>query len=318
MRMMNMNAKHLGGMLLLGLLSACGGGGSGAGSPAPVTPPVQSTPISSSNFMQVAAQAYNSGDALSGQGGSGSNSGGGASMNLNSKVGDIYNAVKNGAASLPDLNNRMTDNCRDGGTIDLNIRLNASRSLAAGAQIDLTASNCIDSGVKFDGGASMSIAAGSNSFEYGLNFQNFSLSSATERFVLNGDGKFSSVGGKVVQSGSAMYIAYYKNGALVTERSLSNYSMSNGNSGYQISGVMQFKNQALGTIPVTVSTEAPFTPGPQGFPISGKMVISGSGNTKITLTPTGNQSVKVDFSDKPDGSITLTQTVTFDQLKAMQ
>ncbi len=296
-------------------LSACGGGGGGSGSNATPTPPVVVTSVTSSNYMQVAAQAFGSADGLAAQSGlnTGVQNGGGADLNLPRQLASLTTETAGVVASLPNLDNTFNDTCSNGGNVSLQVHLAQAGKLSNGASLTVNANNCNESGTLINGG--LVLQPGDNpQQDLKLTFSTLSVQSGSARFVMNGDSTLKITAGTYSQTGNSMYIAYYNNGTLVTERTLSNYNVSMGNGSFAVNGTLQSKNQALGTMTLKIQTQTPFIGPLNSFPQSGKIVVTGSGAGTVTLTPVGGSSVRIDYSD---GTQTLTQTTTFTQLRAM-
>lgn len=294
------------------LLSACGGGGGGS-TPSPTVP---ATVITASNYVAVAAQAWNSTEMLA-PSGSGSNSGGGNSeVNVTAQMSDLYSGLNIAAQQLPNLEHTFADNCELGGNVQARFSLKTARSLSVGAKTSFSATQCVNRAVTLDGSMNLEVLAG-NGRNLGVQFDRFTISTSKNKVHLNGDSLLSEVDGKVTVSGKNLTVAVFFDGQQLVDRTLQNYSFS-GNDGLgnlQINGDLMLKNNTLGSLNVNLQTQQAFVRNSQGELQSGAMQISGGGST-LKLTAIGGGSARLDFSAKGDGNITATQTITFSQLRA--
>lgn len=299
-------------VLVSAVLSACGGGG---GSTSSTQQPVLAAQITASNYAAVAAQGFTSGDNFSG-----SSTGGGANVvNVATQMDGVFNLFNSTVSRLPVLAQDFSEACENGGRLSGRFELVQAGSLAAGSKLNINATNCNAGGVNLNGGLALEVAAGSGR-NLNVKYTDLTFTNGNSKVVINGDNRLSWEGNKVTSSGSSLYLLAVENGVQIAERTLINYSISNGNAfsdNLALNCDLTVKSATLGSMNLNVKTTDSFVRNASGVPQSGSMLISSGGRT-VKLTALGGNSVRVDYSEKGDGSVTATQTLSWEQLRALR
>ncbi len=306
------------------LLAACGGGGSSS-TPSTPTPTSSATVITAANYTAVAASAWGTSDLFLGRNDglfTGTSSGGGAhSVSVAEQVVSLNNQANRLASNLNSVDQSLTQSCRNGGTLAAQATLAVARNLSLGGKFDFTATNCTVDTSNLNGQLSLQVFK-SNSIDLGLNFTNLSMLDAGEKLLLDGDLKLNYQGGKTSASGSRLHVVYTRAGKQIYDHTLTNFSYSYGalnSEGLLLNAALTGNSASLGALNLQVQTTQAFSHSGNfgNYPQLGSMLVTGKG-ASVKLTALGGNAVKVEFSEKGDGTITLSQTMTYDQLKSLQ
>ncbi len=311
-------------VLSTSLLAACGGGGSG-GTPTAATPVSNAPVFTSANYTAVAATAWASSDSFTTNTdklNTGGTVGGGArAASLPDQANTIANAANQLARSFPVLNQSFSEACPSGGSMSGHLSMNTTRTLSSGGKFDFSGNNCVVDSVSFNGKLAMdiNISSGGN-LDTTLVFSSLTMGNGGDKVMMDGDSKLLLNNGKTTVSGTRLKMTVTRDGKQLYDRTLSNYSYSYGQTAansMSLNGSVTTTHSTLGSINFNVQTTNSFITSTSGYPQSGSMLVSSGGST-VKLTALGGNAIKVELSEKGDGVINQTQTLTYEQLKALQ
>lgn len=325
-------------------LSACGGGGGGDGSAAgnggSGAPAVTLAPISQSNYQTVAAVVVDPVGALA---------------DLNSTTGSLITGVQldEPQLSLAGVSTRIyekfraktpnlvtgavfTEACSGGGSVTINESVASESRYTAGDRIAITANNCEEADMPvLNGAAALTITSVSgdpiNTTTYsvgiGATFDNFALSEGAERVLIKGD-----LNVNASQSGSSVVNIAISGQALaftLTNAGVSNsyllaayeFAGSEGNGVTTLAGKYTVSGTSAklgGNYSYRVETVQPLSiSGSADVPSTGALIVLGS-PASVTVTALNTSSVRIDYSDKGDGTVSATNTLSWSAFEALK
>jgi hypothetical protein len=317
-------------------LAACGGGGSGASSTG--TPAAVQGGITPSNYQSAAANAVNAVGPLVdiqdvGSMVVGVQADGGAQGLADTTVG-LY---KHALALNPKLVTgvQMTQPCDLGGTMSIDTT-NTGSSIRAGDTAKISANNCRFADIPMVNGAmSLTITSvtgdpvSSNNYSLGMavKFDNFNVTEGAVRTGLSGDLNiaYSQAGTSTVNAGitgQSLTVSQTGGGAAGTYQ-LSQYDIkvvtANGNASLSGKYTMSGNSSSVGgSFSYTAQTLQPLVVAfGSSYPSSGALIVRGTPAT-VTLTALNSNNVRVDYSEKGDGVVTATNTLTWTALSALR
>jgi hypothetical protein len=314
-------------VLCSAVLAACGGGG-GGGDAAPAR---FASSINSNNAMEVAAHGYSSFEALNDQTSSGSSMI--AGMQADEQRGDrgvlggSLNLLYKGLDSQP-LGSLAADMaaadtvsdtlpCPNGGTVSRTLDFSDPNRVSNGDRMTITANNCNDEGVTFNGTVTytfnnLSGTIGSNSAwsaTLALTYSNFSIAYNGDAIRTNGDLTlaYSQNGygmANASASGNSLQLTLLENNVVVVDRRLEAYDYSgelNGSSityaaNYTVSGNFP----KLGNATYTVATITPFQMTLGYPPSAGVLTVTATDNTSLRLTAIDTVNVRLEIDQNGD------------------
>jgi hypothetical protein len=312
------------------ILSACGGGG---GSTSSGAAPATLASISQGNYQTAGATATSPVGDL---------------MNLNNATSQLLSGVE---VSTPPLSlasasteiykrfhgkgSRLAtgvvviNQCSGGGTFSIDESAANSVTATVGDRATLTFTNCNESNLPtLNGAATFRVASvsgnlDSTTYNFGLaaTFDNFSFSDAVRKLALTGDllVSVSQNGSSTVNvglSGSSLAATTTVSGATTNTYVLTGYSLTVTEANGVTSltgkyGVSGSSTKLGGSFAYSVETLQPLTlSSVTGFPRSGSFVVRGAPAT-VTVTAVDGASVRVDYSEKGDGVVSSTNTMTW-------
>lgn len=342
-------------LMLSLILSACGGGGGGgndagnagtsnagtsdAGAATSTT--TTAATITKANYSEVASAAVSPvGQVLNLDQLAGSLTSGvevnGTSLSLGDATLDIYKRFRARNAALV-TGAVYTESCSGGGSITVNESIASDQSVTVGDSASITAANCKESGLPaFNGKLSLKVTAVSgdpvNSTRYSMTlagaYDNFTFINGTESVAINGDIAISASqnGSSTINvgiSGSALGFSVVQSGATTGSYQLKGYSFIGTDTNGTIS--LSVKYSLTGTSPklggpyaFSVDTLQPIVVNSSSdHPSSGALIVRGAPAT-VTVTALNSSSVRLDYSENGDGTVSTTRTLAwteFDTLK---
>jgi hypothetical protein len=316
------------------VLSACGGGGSGATGPAP-GPVSTLSPITAVNASNVASNGYVASTVISDSSSSLTNvltgvSIGGASI---SAVSPVLKLVKH-AHNAPQLLTGVTisENCSGGGTVSIDATMRSQQTISNGDTMTVTANNCVEDGSTLNGAMSITFSDVSgdilNTWTFGATldtrFNNFSVASGSDMLAINGDMKIAisqtnSTTNSLTISGNSLQTTEQKAGTTVATRTLTNYSLTGSTLGSTVTSAANFtlsgNSSTLGQFSYSVKNITPFVSTGSAMPSTGSLIVNGA-SSSVTVTVVGSSGVRLDYSAKGDGVITQTTTRSWTEFLA--
>lgn len=322
---------------LVSLVAACGGGGGGSQDTSSNAPQAS---ISQSNYQSVATVAVMPMGELSNVNGATGMLVGGVevrenSLSLNRMSMEIYRRF-HGKGSQLATGAVYNQNCSVSGSISIDESIASDSRLTAGDKLTITANNCKESSMPaMNGKASFTVASVSGdplysnqySLKLTITFENFSMTEGTEKVSLDGDlTESASQNGTtdvtVAMSGTALTMSTSVSGAATSSLKLSSYELSGTEQGDKmtLSGKYTISGSSAkigGNYAFNVETLQPVVwSGTSDFPSSGSVIVRGSPAT-VTVTALSAESVRIDYSEKGDGVITTTNTMTWQAFDAL-
>jgi len=314
------------------ILSACGGGG-GGGSTAGGVAPASLASISQGNFQTAAATATSPVGDL---------------MDLNTATSQLISGVEVSAPPLSlasattEIYKRfhgkgsrlatgvvVTNQCSGGGSVSVDETSVDSATFTVGDRASLTFNNCKESNLPtLNGAATFRIATvsgnlDSTTYNFGLaaTFDNFSFSDAARKLAITGDLQVSvsQNGSSTVNlglSGSSLAATTTVSGTTTNTYTLTAYSLSvaEANGVASLSGKYAVSGSSTklgGSFAYNVETLQPLVlSSATGDPRSGSFIVRGAPAT-VTVTALDATSVRVDYSEKGDGVVSSTNTMTW-------
>lgn len=229
-----------------------------------------------------------------------------------------------------------TENCSGGGSITINENIGSDDRVAVGDSASVTAANCKESGLPaFNGRLSLKVTAVSgdpvNSTRYSMTlaalYENFTFINGSESLAINGDIAISASqdGSSTVNvgmSGNALGFSVVQNGATTASYQISNYSFS----GTDVNGIVSLSgkysmtgNSAKlgGQYAFLVETLQPIVVGGSSdYPSSGALIVRGT-PASVTVTAINSGSVRLDYSENGDGTVSATRTLAWTELDTL-
>lgn len=229
-----------------------------------------------------------------------------------------------------------TENCSGGGSITINENIGSDDRVAVGDSASVTAANCKESGLPaFNGRLSLKVTAVSgdpvNSTRYSMTlaalYENFTFINGSESLAINGDIAISASqdGSSTVNvgmSGNALGFSVVQNGATTASYQISNYSFS----GTDVNGIVSLSgkysmtgNSAKlgGQYAFSVETLQPIVVGGSSdYPSSGALIVRGT-PASVTVTAINSGSVRLDYSENGDGTVSATRTLAWTELDTL-
>lgn len=302
-------------------LAGCGGGGSATGTPSlPVPPDSHLLGVNGNNYVAVGQATMSSAFYLTEAGGMLTASGGSPQL-LQQAVGVTRRALEATASAAPSaVELRQTLNCSQGGTLTLSLAdANNNAQVDVGDVITLDAQACKEDGSVLQGRISLGLQTLRGSF--GGNSY-----SATLAMTLTG---FSaSRGDDMVQGDGTLNLALSQTAAGVTELSLSTPRLVLGgrHAGQTFSTTLTDSKLTLRVEPLGGSHKSSMsysgsiasnlfadkqvqitTPqflvasGNEAFPSSGQMLVKGSGNSALRISPVSATHARLELDAQGDG-----------------
>jgi hypothetical protein len=325
---------------LVSLVSACGGGGGGGGGSQDTGSTAPQASISQSNYQSIATVAVAPMSELTTLNAASGMLVGGVevrenSLSLNRMSTEIYKRFRARGSQLA-TGVVYNEDCSVSGSVSINESIADDSRISTGDKLSITATNCKESGIPtMNGKMSLEIASVSGdplntnrySLKLAVTFDNFSLTEGTEKVFLNGDLTMSaSQAGTssvtVGMSGSALTLSTSVSGTATGSIKLSAYEFSGTESGDKVtlSGKYTVSGSSAkigGNYTFNVETLQPVVlSGSSDFPSSGSVIVRGSPAT-VTVTALSADSVRIDYSEKGDGVITSTNTMTWQAFDAL-
>ncbi|HEX9171153.1 MAG TPA: hypothetical protein VF861_00665 [Telluria sp.] len=316
------------------VLSACGGGGSGATESAPGPVSTLST-VTAGNANKVASNAYAASSVISDSSSSLTDvltgvSIGGASI---STVSPVLKLVKH-ARGAPQLLTGVTisESCSGGGTVTIDATIRNQQTISDGDTMTVTANNCVEDGSTMNGAMAITFSGMSgdilNTWTFGATmdtrFTNFSVASGSETLAVNGDMKIAinqtnSTTSSLTISGKSLQTTEQKAGTTIATRTLTDYSLTGSTLGTTITSAANFtlsgNTSTLGQFSYSVKNIQPFVSTGSAMPSSGSLIVNGAASS-VTVTVAGPSGVRLDYSAKGDGVITQTTTQSWTEFLA--
>jgi hypothetical protein len=330
------------------ILSACGGGGGGsdatntnatnANTSGGTTTTVAA--ITKANYSEVASIAVNPvGELLNLDQVTGSLTSGveikGTQLGLGDATLDIYKRFRARNTALI-TGAVYTENCRGGGSITINESSASDQSVTVGDSASITAANCKESGLPaFNGKLSLKVTAVSgdpvNSTRYSMTlagvYDNFTFINGSESIAINGDIAISASqnGSSTVNvgiRGNALGFSVVQSGATTGSYQINNYSFSGTDANGTVS--LSGKYSVTGTSPklggqyaFSVETLQPILVGSSSdHPSSGVLIVRGAPAT-VTVTAINSSSVRLDYSENGDGTVSATRTLAWTEFDTL-
>jgi hypothetical protein len=321
------------------LLAGCGGGSSDAGGGVTTAP----SSITSANAEIVSAQAMNSATSVSGGAGMGSSLLTGVSVDggavstpglVEASLQQLYLALNALPAGNLVAGVTVTDTaaCTGGGSITVTANVADVSKMSNGDSLTVSASNCIDSGAKFNGGftatfSNLSGTVGSASAwsaTLAFRFSNFQFEQDGIASSVNGDEtltvnqtayRTASVGATM----SSLRTAVLKNGTKLADQTLSAARYSATVSGTTQTYTVDFNFtdnfKSVGSSYV-VTTLSAFKQTGYAYPFQGSMKITASNNSSATVTALDAANVKIELDKNGDGAVDETVNTTWTALNS--
>lgn len=322
------------------ILAGCGGGGGGSGAGTAV--PSAAVTLTSSNASQAAGDATDASTESVGAGGAGTvlftgvvtqNGGGGTSvadliraqvLRLDSLSGQVAPPLATGAVTT------VNDACSSGGSFSATWDdADNDGEFSSGDSFTVTFSGCVEDGTTLNGGMSLTgftltgdpsvVAPWSLGADVG--FDNVSVSEGGASASINGDV------GLTAQSSDGIDVSSRLSG--------SSLSLAIAGKTLTLSSFAFIYNEDLNTLAFSLDMDATLqsstlngnmtltTPTPltgidlSTFPDAGILQINGANNSRVTLTATGGDTVRLDIDSNGDGVIDETQSTTWTALEAL-
>jgi hypothetical protein len=333
-------------LMLSLVLSACGGGGGGndaSNNSTANTANGTSTAVAAitkANYSEVASIAVNPvGELLNLDQVTGSLTSGvevrGTQLGLGDATLAIYSRFHGRNGQLI-TGAAYTENCSGGGSITINESSASDQSVTVGDSASITAINCKESGLPtFNGKLSLKVTSLSgdpvNSTRYSMTlaglYDNFTFITGSESLAINGDIAISASqnGSDTVtigMKGNALGFSVVQSGASIGSYQLSDYSFSGTDANGTVS--LSGKYRVSGTSPklggqyaYSVETLQPIVVGSSSdHPSSGVLIVRGAPAT-VTVTAINSSSVRLDYSDSGDGTVSATRTLAWTEFDTL-
>lgn len=335
-------------LMLSLLLSACGGGGGGSDASNASTTNANASQgttatvaaMTRANYSEVASVAVSPvGELLNLDQVTSSLTSGvqvkGTSLSLGNATLDIYKRFRNSNAALI-TGVAYTENCSGGGSVTINESSASDQSVTVGDSVTITAANCKESGLPtFNGRLSLRIAAVSgdpiNSTRYSMTlagtYDNFTFINGNDSVAINGDIAISASqnGSSTIDvgiAGNTLGFVVVQSGATIGSFQLNNYSFSgtDTNGTISLSGKYRVNGTSSklgGAYAFTVETLQPIVVGSSSdHPSSGVLIVRGAAAT-VTVTALNTSSVRLDYSENGDGTVSATRTLAWTEFDTL-
>jgi hypothetical protein len=329
-------------LFLASSVVACGGGGSGASYSAgdaastPKDLPAIRSVVDQGNYVKAAAHAYMAPQSLTGTIGLSDVLVFGVSVEtkhpprLAELATDVLRQlVGKQAATVTAV--AQSNSCPSGGTVKVSSSGDSLDDMKPGDVVTVEASNRGVSGLKINGGLTLTLKEGSvASFQTGASpsvmqfqFSGLSLASGNEAGLIDGDlttksAQTSAGDITLVLSGASLRTMLKKDGALVTDRTLSGFEYVTNDTAEKLTASMNCtlsaSSSSVKDLRLGVKTVTPFVYQAGDNPASGSMLVTGAGSS-VTVTAVDAGNVRLDFSARGDGVITETRTVSWPELE---
>jgi hypothetical protein len=225
---------------------------------------------------------------------------------------------------------RLTS-CPSGGTAKVSSSGDSLNTMKPGDVVTVEASNCGVSGLKINGGLTLTLKEGSAaSFQAGAShsvmqfqFGGLSIASGTETALIDGDltaksDQTSAGDMTLVLSGASLRTTLKKDGAVLTDRTMSGFEhTTNATIGKHTSSMnytLSASSSSVKDLHVGVKTVTPFVYQAGVDPVSGSVLVTGAASS-VTITAVDAGNVRLDLSAKGDGVITETRTVSWPEFQ---
>ncbi|MBV0881919.1 hypothetical protein KTQ42_21825 [Noviherbaspirillum sp. L7-7A] len=229
-----------------------------------------------------------------------------------------------------------TENCSGGGSITINESSASDQSVTVGDSASITAINCKESGLPtFNGKLSLKVTAVSgdpvNSTRYSMTlaglYDNFTFITGNESVSINGDIAISASqnGSDTVNigiRGNALGFSVVQSGVTTGSYRLSDYSFSGTDANGAVSlsgkyGVSGTSPKLGGQYAFAVETLQPIVVGSSSdHPSSGVLIVRGA-PASVTVTAINSSSVRLDYSDNGDGTVSATRTLAWTEFDTL-
>lgn len=229
-----------------------------------------------------------------------------------------------------------TENCSGGGSITINESIASDERVTVGDSVSVTATNCKESGLPvFSGRLSLRVTAVSgdpvNSTRYSMAlaglYDNFTFINGSERLAINGDIAISasqndSNAVNIGIRGNALGFSVVQSGATTGSYQLSDYSFTgtDANGTVTLSGKYSVTGSSPklgGQYAFSVETLQPIVVGSSSdYPSSGALVVRGTPAT-VTVTAANSSSVRLDYSENGDGTVSATRTLAWTEFDTL-
>lgn len=335
-------------LMLSLVLSACGGGGNDASNASTANANTNTAngtsatvaAMTKANYSEVASIAVNPvGELLNLDQVTGSLTSGvevkGTQLGLADATLAIYSRFRGTNGQLI-TGAAYTENCSGGGSITISESSASDQRVTVGDSASITAINCRESGLPtFNGKLSLRVTAVSgdpvNSTRYSMTlaglYDNFTFVTGSERVSINGDIAISASqnGSDTVNigiQGNALGFSVVQSGATTGSYQLSDYSFSGTDANGTVS--LSGKYSVSGTSPklggqyaFSVETLQPIVVGSSSdHPSSGVLIVRGA-PASVTVTAINSSSVRLDYSDNGDGTVSATRTLAWTEFDTL-
>jgi hypothetical protein len=328
-------------LFLASSVAACGGGGSGASSSAgdsantPKDLPAVQSVVDQSNYVKAAAHGYMAPQSLVGVIGLSTDLVLGVSVKtkvsgLAELATDVLRQLVGNQTSAVTAVTRSSS-CPSGGTAKVSSSGDSLNDMKPGDVVTVEASNCGVSGLKINGGLTLTLKEGSvASFQTGatpsvmqFQFSGMSLVSGTETGLIDGDlttksAQTSAGDITLVLSGASLRTTLKKDGALVTDRTLSGFEYVTNAATEKLTASMNCtlsaSSSSVKDLRLGVKTVTPFVYEAGINPVSGSMLVTGAASS-VTVTAVDADNVRLDLSARGDGVITETRTIPWPEFE---
>jgi hypothetical protein len=321
------------------LVAGCGGGGSSNNGGS-----FTASNVNSSNAQDVAAQAFTASASLNSQSSTASSVGSalptgvsidvGSSGLIGASLQQLYGGLRARTAGNLATGVQTTDTapCSGGGSITATGTVATQGTVSNGDSLSMTANNCVEGGLKLNGGMSITFSnvsgtVGSNSAwgaTMAVQFSGLSIEANGDLVRANGDmtlayNQTSSVVANASASGSSLQLSLARNGTTIVDRTLSNFGYDSSvnsdlftySANYTLSGNLA----RLGNTSYSVKTNTAFKQTGSAFPSAGSFTVTATDKTSATLTALDSINVRIDLDTNGDGAIDGSINTTWADLK---
>jgi hypothetical protein len=320
-------------------VTACGGGGGGSSAgdstSTPKDLPAVQSVVDQSNYVKMAAHAYMAPQSLVGVIGLSNDLVFGASMKtkisgLAELATDVLRQLVGNQASTVTAVTRSSS-CPDGGTAKVSSSGDSLDNMKPGDVVSMEVSNCGVSGLKINGGLTLtmkdgiaaSVRTGASHSVMQFQFNDLSLASGTDTSLIDGDltakSDQTSAGDMMLAlSGTSLRTILKKDGALVTDRTLSGFehttNVTIGKLTTNMNYTLSASTSSVKDVHVGVKTVTPFVHQSGINPVSGSMLVTGIASS-VTITAVDAGNVRLDLNARGDGVITESRTISWPEFE---
>lgn len=299
-------------------LASCGGGGSATGTPGlPVPPDSHLLGVTANNYVAVGQAAVSSAFYLNDAGAMLGGSGGNSRL-LHQAVGVTRRALDATGAARAEL--RETLSCSQGGTLTLSITdANNNAQVDVGDAITLDAQSCKEDGSVMQGRISLALQTltgsfGSNSYSATLAMTLTGFSSSRGDDTMQGDGTLNLTVSQTLLGVTELTVSTprlvlggrYAGQAFSTTLTDSKLTVrieplgGGHRSSLAYSGSLASNQFADKQVQIT-TPQPMLTSGNEAFPSSGQMLVKGSGNSALRITPASATHARLELDAQGDG-----------------